>query len=117
MAGDNRSRRLVKFWWVLAFVLGAVLGTIVGSLLGLRNTIVMVASVGVIAAVAVATVELGLEPPQRVVRSIVPAWRKPLHPLSTGTAAKPPKGKAEARRGQLHAISGRKIADPPSHRS
>jgi hypothetical protein len=118
MAGDKVSRRLVKFWWVVAFVVGAGLGTVSTVIVGPRNAIWLITSFGVIVGAVVAVVELGGERPDYVNRALSRPWFGP--PRSSGRgkpSAHKPKDKPHGRRGQLHAISGKKTADPPSHGS
>ena len=110
MSGDKRSTPLVKFWWVLAATLGAAAGAISAGLWGLGNAFWGILGVGVPIALAVGFVE----------RS-GPGRRGP------GASRGPRVGRHEpaprrrhegyksfSRRGKLHAITGRKSAEPPS---
>ncbi|MGH7916659.1 MAG: hypothetical protein ACREQE_04260 [Candidatus Binataceae bacterium] len=117
MAGDNVSRRLIRFWWVVAFVFGAVLGTVSTVVVGPRNAIWMITTFGLIAGAVVAVVELGGERPAYVNRALSRPWFTPARARIKPAQHKPTKDKPPARRGQLHAVTGKKIADPPSRGS
>ncbi|MGH8014435.1 MAG: hypothetical protein ACREQ4_18250 [Candidatus Binataceae bacterium] len=117
MAGDNVSRRLIKFWWVVAFVVGAGLGTVSTVVVGPRNAIWLIATFGIIAGAVVAVVELGGERPAYVNRALSRTWFTPSRAQLKVSQHKPPKDKPSARRGQLHAVTGKGTADPPSRSS
>lgn len=113
MSAGNGSRRFVRFWWVLAFLAGVVAGAACVAIAGIPYTIWAIAGFGIPIAAVVGVMEwFG---GNRVARPYIPhrGWR----PASRAAppAPKPPRRpKPSARRGQLHAIDGRKAADPPS---
>jgi hypothetical protein len=109
MIGDKSSGRLVKFWWVLYATIGAAGGAYTASFFGLYNTIWGLIGVGLPLGAAVAVIEWRAEG-----RGI--AVRKSWSEVKPGQSA-PRRSygyKPTPRRGQLHAITRRKTADPPS---
>jgi hypothetical protein len=115
MAGDERSRRFVVLWWVIAFMAGIPTGVLAVTFFGVTDTIWGLAGFGVPIAAVIAALEwYG----QRHRASLTPRrqWRRPprANAISTRSAVK---GRPPLGRGQLHAITGRKAADPPSSSS
>ena len=115
MARDKGFRRLSKFWWVLAFTLGTAGGALSLDFLHAENTLWIVLFLAAIAG-AVAIFEQFGDPVSRPLRtpSNAPRWSGrtlPSHPL---TPRKQATVKRPARRAQLHAITGKKDAEPPS---
>ncbi len=115
MARDKGSRRLYKFWWVLAFTLGTAAGALSLNFLHAENTLWITLFLAAIAG-AVAIFEQFGVPRGRGSRAPVSPARwggrgLPNHPLP---ARKQTAVKRPARRAQLHAISGKKNAEPPS---
>lgn len=110
MSGDKRSARLVKFWWVLAATIGAAVGALSDKVWGLAYCFWAIAGIGIPIALAVAFVE----------RS-GPHGRAPRTTRGAGLRMHQPAGlrrrdqfKGFPRRAKLHAIVGRKRAEPPS---
>jgi hypothetical protein len=115
MPRDKGSRRLYKFWSVLAFTLGTAAGALSFSFLHAQNTLWAILFLAAIAG-AVAIFEQFGDPRGRGAR--IPAnparWTGrglPHHPLPP---RKPAAVKRPARRAQLHAITGKKNVEPPS---
>ena len=115
MAGDEGSRRFVVLWWVLAFIAGVLAGVLAVTYFGVTDTIWSLAGFGVPIAGVIAALEwFGQR--QRSGRNPRRQWRRP--PRSTTTPArKSMKSRPAIGRAQLHAISGRKTAEPPSSSS
>jgi hypothetical protein len=114
MAGDEGSRRFVVLWWVIAFMAGIPTGVLAVAFFGVTDTIWGLAGFGIPIAAVIAALEwFGHR--NRGVRTRR-QWRKPprtnVIPARKATKGRPPLG-----RGQLHAITGRKTADPPSSSS
>ncbi len=114
MAGDDGSRRFVVLWWVLAFMAGIPAGVVSVIYFGITNTIWGLAGFGVPIAAVIAALEwFGWHRSARVSRH---QWRR--SPRSkTMPVRKAAKGRPPLKRGQLHAITGRKTAEPPSSSS
>lgn len=114
MAGDEGSRRFVVLWWVIAFMAGIPTGALAVTFFGVTNTIWGVAGFGVPIAGVIAALEwFGKNRGGRTPRR---QWRHP--PRANATPArKATKGRPPLGRGQLHAITGRKTAEPPSSSS
>ncbi len=115
MAGDEGSRRFVVLWWVLAFMGGIPVGALSVSYFGVTDTIWGLAGFGVPLAGVIAALEwFGQR--HRGTRSSRNQWRRPprttMLPTRNATRGRPAPG-----RGQLHAITGRKTAEPPSSSS
>jgi hypothetical protein len=112
MAGDNGSRRFVKFWWVLAFIVGVPVGAVSVITCGLPDTIWGIVGFGLPIAGMVAALEWfgGRRRKTSPVRS---QWRR-LPRVEAPQSRKTAKARPTQRRGQLHAITGRKTAEPPS---
>src|SRR5579863_6766151 len=111
MARDKGSRRLTKFWWVLAFTLGTAGGALSFEFLHAQNTFWIVLFLGAVAG-AVAIFEQFGDPQSRGLRGPVspPRWggrNLPNHPSPQRNQANT---KHAARRAQLHAITGKKNA-------
>jgi len=111
MAGDHGSRRFVKVQWAIAFTLGLAAGTLSTTLFGITYTLWALAGCSAMAG-AIGMFEwfgqkrlLGLRRQSQA--------RKPERMNLTPPPSKTSKGNPP-RRGQLHAITGRKAADPPS---
>src|ERR1700726_214566 len=113
MAGDDGSRRFVRFWWVLAFIVGASAGAFSVTLIGIPYTAWGLVGFGVPIATAVGVLEWFGER-----RLLGPrarnGWPKPVRMDFAPGRQKSGKPKSTPRRGQLRAITGRKTADPPS---
>jgi hypothetical protein len=112
MAGGNGSRRFVRFWLVIAFLAGATAGAVSVTLAGIPNTVWALAGFGVPIATVIGVLEWFGD--RRFVGPRQPhsRWRRPMRTIPP--TQKPRKPKPITRRGQLHAINGRKAADPPS---
>jgi hypothetical protein len=115
MARDKGSRRLAKFWWVLAFTLGTAGGALSLEFLHAENTLWFILFLSAIAG-AVAIFEQFGAPHSRGLRAQInsPRWggrSLANHPLPP---RKQTNGKRPGRRAQLHAITGKKNAEPPS---
>ena len=115
MAGDQGSRRFVVLWLVLAFMAGIPTGVLAVTYFGVPDTIWGLAGFGVPIAGLIAALEwLGQR--HRSVRAPRQQWRR--LPRANGSPIrKPTKGRPQPGRGQLHAITGRKTAEPPSSSS
>jgi len=115
MARDKGSRRLVKFWWVLAFTLGTAGGALSSEFLHSQNTFWIVLFLGAIAG-AVAIFEQFGDPRGRASRTPTnpSRWGGRSLPNHSAPPHKQANGKRPARRAQLHAITGKKNAEPPS---
>ncbi len=112
MAGDKGSRRFVRDWWVLvAFMLGAALGALAGNVIGVYLTLWVVIGVGV-PLLAVSVMFAHLEERRRMTAA-APQRRTPRKataiPTSVPSSKASVKGKPTGTRGQLRAISGKKI--------
>jgi hypothetical protein len=115
MAREAGSRRLFKFWWVLSFTLGAAGGALSSQFLHAQNTFWIILFLGAVSG-AVAIFEQFSDTRGHTRRTATkPArWRgrnlssHPLPPRAPGSVKRP------ARRAQLHAITGKKNAEPPS---
>jgi hypothetical protein len=110
MSGGKGSQQLTVFWWVLAAMLGAGAGATAAATQGLPSTIWAIARVGLPILVVVGVLEWTAVHPGQGKRT---RWREAGRPV-----AQPPRGrngsKLAPRRAQLHAITGRKTADPPA---
>ena len=115
MARDKGSRRLTKFWWVLSFTLGTAGGALSYEFLHAQNTFWIVLFLGAVAG-AVAIFEQFGDPRSRGSRGPVnpPRWGGRSLPNHPPPPRKQANGKRQARRAQLHAITGKKNAEPPS---
>jgi uncharacterized membrane protein YfcA len=115
MARDKGSRRLLKFWFVLAFTFGAVTGALALKYLHAQGTLWIVLFFGAVAG-AVAIFEQFGEPLGRKLRTPVSPsrWGRRVQPFEPVKPRKPAAHKHPARRAQLHAITGKKNAEPPS---
>ncbi|MBV8450907.1 MAG: hypothetical protein JOZ29_01365 [Deltaproteobacteria bacterium] len=115
MAGDEGSRRFVVLWWVIAFMAGILTGVLAVTSFGATDTIWCLIGFGVPIAGVIAALEwFGQR--RRGVRTSRRQWRHPPRVNAT-PARKATKGRLPLGRGQLHAITGRKTADPPSSSS
>jgi hypothetical protein len=112
MAGGNGRRQLVGFWWVLAFMLGAAAGALSANLVGLSYTVWWIVGFCGSAAVVVWMAEWFGQ--SRGTSVGTKRWRPNARVMLTQPAQKNSRDKASRSRGQLHAITGRKRADPPS---
>jgi hypothetical protein len=115
MAGDEDSRRFVVLWWVLAFMAGIPAGVLSVTYFGVTDTIWGLAGFGAPLVGVVAALEWFGQRHRRV-QAPRRQWRRPPRVNST-PARKVAKGRPPLGRGQLHAISGRKTAEPPSSSS
>jgi hypothetical protein len=113
MASGKGRRQLVGFWWVLAFMLGAAAGALSSNLIGISYTAWWVVGFCGSAAVVVGIAEWFGH--NHRAGSGPATMRRPfIRANLTQPSQKDPQDKAATRRGQLHAIRGRKRADPPS---
>lgn len=108
MSGEKRGPRLEKFWWVLASIVGATAGTVSTVLFGSFNTLVGIIGIGIPVGLALLALEWSTGSRRSVQRKSRPETRPSGQPLRRAGGAKSPQ-----RRGQLHAITGRKSSDPP----
>jgi hypothetical protein len=115
MARETGSGRLYKFWWVLAFTLGTAVGELASTLLHAQNAFWIILFLGAVTGAVAIYEQFGESRGRRS--------RAPINPKRRGTRnppgdSLPPRaeasGKQHARRVQLHAIAGKKNADPPS---
>ncbi|MGH7841819.1 MAG: hypothetical protein ACRETH_00260 [Steroidobacteraceae bacterium] len=108
MSGDKRSQGLVKFWWVLAAMLGAAAGAAAEAIGGATETAWGIVGIGLSLALAVGY----LERPARPGRGGgIPRWpRAGMH----AQHRHPEPAKGVPRRAKLHAVSGRKRGEPPN---
>jgi uncharacterized membrane protein YfcA len=115
MARDKGSRRLLKFWFVVAFTCGTATGALSLEFLHAQGTLWTILFFGAIAG-AVAIFDQFGEPRSRNFRTrIKPSrWTRRAQPYHPVTPRKPADGKHPARRAQLHAITGKKNVEPPS---
>jgi hypothetical protein len=115
MARQTGSRRLFKFWLVLAFTLGTLGGAIASEFLHVQNTFWIILFLGAVTG-AVAIFEQFGDPRGLAQRPAINPPRWGGHGLSGHKL--PPRTqvnhKHPARRAQLHAITGKKNAEPPS---
>jgi hypothetical protein len=107
MAGDKGSQGLIKFWWVLAAMLGAAVGAAAESLWGSVNTLGAIVGIGLSLALAVGYLERPIGSGRTTPRWPRTRSRQPLPRRRTESAKDP------ARRAKLHAVNGRKRGDPP----
>jgi hypothetical protein len=115
MAGDEGSRRFVVLWWVLAFMAGIPTGVLSVVYFGVTDTIWGLAGFGLPVVGVIAALEWFGHRNRRARRPRHP-WRRPPR-ANTAPARKVNKGRPSLGRGQLHAITGRKTAEPPSSSS
>jgi hypothetical protein len=115
MARETGSWRLFKFWLVLAFTSGAAGGAISFEFLHAQNTFWIVLFLAAVTG-AVAIFEQFGDPRGRAQRSPMNPPRSGGRGLSSHTSPSRTSvnGKHPARRAQLHAITGKKNAEPPS---
>jgi hypothetical protein len=109
MIGDKSSRRLVKFWWVLSATVGAAGGACAASFFGLYDTIWGLIGVGLPIGAAIAVIEWRAEGREVAARKSWPEVKPGQLAPRRSYGYKP-----TPRRGQLHAITRRKSAEPPS---
>jgi hypothetical protein len=115
MAGDEGSRRFVVLWLVIAFMAGIPTGVLAVMFFGVTDTIWGLAGFGVPIVGVIAALEwFGQR--HRGVRAPRIQWRRPPR-ANAMPRHKATKGRPALGRGQLHAIRGRKTADPPSSSS
>jgi hypothetical protein len=115
MAGDEGSRRFVMLWWVLAFMAGIPAGVLAVTFFGVTDTIWGLAGFGVPIVGVIAALEwFGQR--RRGPRPQRHQWRR-LPRATNAPARKMTKSRPTVGRGQLHAITGRKTAEPPSSSS
>ncbi len=113
MASGKGRQQLVGFWWVLAFMLGATAGALSSNLIGMSYTVWWVVGFCGSAAAVVGIAEWFGQ--NRRTGSGPAATRRPLNRANPNQSLqKNSAHKTLTRRGQLHAITGRKRADPPS---
>ncbi len=114
MSGDKGSPRLVKFYWVVAAMVGAIIGAGVVSLYGPAVTVWGIAGVGLPIAALVAYLEWSSGEVQRrtTVRPRLEEKRRVPCPQRRRYDYKTP-----GSRGQLHAISRQKTEPPSSSTS
>jgi hypothetical protein len=115
MARDKVSQRLSGFWSALAFTLGTAAGALSLEFLHAQNTFWIILFLGAIAG-AVAIFEQFGAPRSNGLRAPLNSSRwtgrgLANHPLPPH---KQTIGKHPRRRAQLHAITGKKSAEPPS---
>lgn len=115
MARDTGSRRLLKFWCVLAFTIGAAAGALSLEFLQPQSTVWLIVFLGAITG-AVAIFEQFGEPRGRKLRPPIypPRWSGHHQPNLPILPRKQARGKRSPRRAQLHAITGKKNVEPPS---
>jgi uncharacterized membrane protein YfcA len=115
MARDKGSQRLFKFWFASAFTCGIAVGAFSLAYLRAQGTLWIVLFFGAIAG-AIAIFEQFGKPHGHNLRT--PAkpsrWSRRTQPFHPVTPRKPVNTKPAARRAQLHAITGKKSAEPPS---
>ena len=109
MTGDKGSQRLVKFWWVLSATVGAAGGATAASFFGLADTIWGILGVGLPIGAAIGLLEWRAEGRSVAARTSWPEARHRQAPPRRSYGYKP-----TPRRGQLHAITRRKSAEPPA---
>ena len=115
MAGDEGSRRFVLLWLVIAFMAGIPTGVLAGAYFGVTDTVWGLVGFGVPIAGVIAALEWFSKRHRRV-RAPRRQWRRP-QPASVQPTRKVTKGRPAPGRAQLHAVTGRKTADPPSSSS
>src|ERR1700736_6131575 len=103
MIGDKGSARLVKFWWVLASMIGATAGAISVSCFGISNTIWGIAGVGLPIGAAIGYIEWCADRRPAGGRR---QWSEVR--LRPSASQRSHSYKENRRRGQLHAFTGRK---------
>ncbi len=117
MARDKGSQRLFKFWLVLAFTLGIASGAFSLAYLRAQGTLWIVLFFGAIAGAVAMFEQFGKPSGHNLRAPAKPArWSRRTQPFHPVTPRKPAnsKSKPPARRAQLHAITGKKSAEPPS---
>ena len=113
MAGNDGSRRFVRVWWVLAFVAGVPVGALSVVAFGLPDTIWGIVGFGLPVVGMVAALEWFGRRTRETTLLCSSQWRR-VPRMEIQQSRKPAKPRPTQRRGQLHAITGRKTADPPS---
>lgn len=114
MASGKGRRQLVGFWWVLAFMLGAAAGALSSNLVGMPYTAWWIVGFCGSAALVVGIVEWFGQGRQAGSSRSATRWRPPARTKLSQPPQRISREKGSGRRGQLHAINGRKTADPPS---
>ena len=109
MTGDKSSGRLVKFWWVLFATAGAAGGATTVSFFGLSNTIWVILGIGLPLGAALGYLESRADRRSTTMRRPWPEIKNRPAPMRRVNGYK-----QAPRRGQLHAITRRKTAEPPS---
>ena len=110
MSGGKGSRRLVKFWWVLAAMVGADAGATAAAMQGFPSTLWAIAGVGIPILAVIGVLEWTADDPARGASK---RWRDVRRPVAQPQRVRDA-AKLVPRRAQLHAINGRKTAEPPS---
>jgi hypothetical protein len=113
MAAGSGSRRFVRFWWVIAFLVGVAVGAVCVTFAGIPDTIWAVLGFGVPVAAVIGALEWFGDSRVSLPRPAHGRWRRPMR-MAPHPQKPPRRPKPSSRRGQLHAIDGRKAADPPS---
>ena len=113
MAAGNESRRFVRFWWVIAFLAGVTAGAFCVTFAGVPDMIWAIMGFGLPIAAVIGVLEWFGDNRFARPRQTRGGWRRPMR-MSPPPQKPPRKPKPSSRRGQLHAIDGRKAADPPS---
>jgi hypothetical protein len=115
MARDKGSRRLFKFWLVLAFTGGTAVGALALSFLHTQGTLWVILFFGAIAGALAIFEQFGKPRGNNLRAPVKPSrWSRRTQPFHPATPRKPANAKPPARRAQLHAITGKKSAEPPS---
>ena len=110
MSGENGSQNLVKFWWVLALMIGAIAGAVAAVWLGITCTIWGILGIGLPLSLMMAVLERTSRPRGGRGHKVWAGSRSTVAPGPRRNIGE----KRSGRRGQLHAINGRKTAEPPS---
>lgn len=115
MARDKGSRRLFIFWVASAFSGGIAVGAFSLANLHAQGTLWIVLFFAAISG-AIAIFEQFGKPRSHNLRtpSKPSRWARRTQPFHPATPRKPVSRKPPARRAQLHAITGKKSAEPPS---
>jgi hypothetical protein len=114
VATGKGRRQLVGFWWVLAFMLGAAAGALSSNLIGMPYTAWWIIGFCGSAVLVVGIAEWFGQGRQSGHNAAATRWRPPARTKFSQPPQRILREKGARRRGQLHAINGRKMADPPS---
>jgi hypothetical protein len=110
MSGEKSGPRVEKFWWLLTSIAGAVAGSVSTAIFGTFNTLLGIVGIAIPAGLALLAFEWstgGRRGGGRKARAEVRHSNQAPRRVAGAKTSTP-------RRGQLHAITGRKSSEPPA---